>query len=215
MAQFQRARKPEEKEQRRAAILRAAVRLARAGGPLALGLNELAREAGITKSNVYRYFESREEVLARIYLVELAAFVGELEGRFPRRCKIATVADELTSAFLARPLFCQLIGMLSSVLEHNLSAETIASVKREMMALTARVQPVLKRALPWLADRDNVWVMQSIAIYVAMLWPTTHPSSAAAEVLARPEFAAMKLEPTRALRQFIEVVLTGLQEMTG
>ncbi|MCU1279359.1 MAG: Transcriptional regulator, TetR family protein [bacterium] len=211
MPRFERARKPEEKEQRKAAILRAAVRLARENGPIALGLNELAREAGITKWNIYRYFESREEILGRIYLLELEELVEHLERLFPRRTKISEVAAEITRAFLALPLFCQLLGMLSSILEHNIGVETIAASKREMATITARVLPVLERALPWLGERGSAWVMQTIAIYVATLWPAAHPSNAAAEVFARPEFAAMKPDAASSRRRFIEVVLTGLE----
>lgn len=211
---FQRARKPAEKEQRRAVILRTALRLARRDGPLALSLNELAREAGITKSNVYRYFESREEILFRIYLLELDELVGQLETLFARRTKIATVADELARAFLARPLFCQILGMLASIVEHNISAAAIVSCKREMVVHLARVAPVFHRALPWLRPEDNFWIAQTIASYVASLWPATHPSPAAAEALRQPDLAWMKPDAESALRRFIEVTLTGLQALT-
>ncbi len=59
---FQRARKPEEQQLRRAAILAAAAELFDAEGAQGAGLNAIAARAGFTKSNVYRYFESREEV---------------------------------------------------------------------------------------------------------------------------------------------------------
>ena len=74
---FQRARKPEEREIRREAILTAAAELFDAEGPQGAGLNAIAARAGFTKSNVYRYFESREEVLLSLFLAELDGFVGD------------------------------------------------------------------------------------------------------------------------------------------
>ena len=76
---FQRARKPEEQKLRREAILAAAAELFDAEGPQGAGLNAIAAKAGFTKSNVYRYFESREEVLMSLFLSELESFVGDFE----------------------------------------------------------------------------------------------------------------------------------------
>ncbi len=78
---FQRARKPAEQQLRREAILAAAAALFDAEGPQGAGLNAIAAKAGFTKSNVYRYFESREEVLMSLFLAELESFVADLEGR--------------------------------------------------------------------------------------------------------------------------------------
>src|SRR6204780_4220354 len=70
MAVFQRARNSEQSEARRQAILGAAAPIAaakRAEMPVAqVTLNELSRRAGLAKSNVLRYFESREAVLLEL-----------------------------------------------------------------------------------------------------------------------------------------------------
>src|SRR5262245_14062240 len=78
---FVRARKPEERELRRETILAAAAELFDDEGPQGAGLNAIASKAGFTKSNVYRYFESREEVLLSLLLRELEAFVPRIEAR--------------------------------------------------------------------------------------------------------------------------------------
>src|SRR5689334_25239296 len=77
---FQRARKPEEQRLRRDAILAAASELFDLEGPQGTGLNAIAARAGFTKSNVYRYFESREDVLMSLFLVELEGFVVDFEA---------------------------------------------------------------------------------------------------------------------------------------
>ncbi len=214
MVDFQRARKPEEKDERRRAILLAARDLAREVGARELSLNELGRRSGVSKPNIYRYFESREEVLFRLFVHELEEIVGEVDeslGAAPGG--VPEVAARLAQAYLARPLFCQLLGMVSETLEHNLSPAAIASGKAEMGALFARVVAALTRALPWLTEADAAWASQSIALYVAALWPAAHPSCAAAEVLGRPEFAAMKPDARRDLGRFVEVLLSGLEAL--
>jgi AcrR family transcriptional regulator len=59
---FQRARRPEQKEQRRQDILAAASTLGARDGVRAVTLTDIAAEAGVHKSAVLRYFETREAV---------------------------------------------------------------------------------------------------------------------------------------------------------
>jgi AcrR family transcriptional regulator len=212
MSRFQRARKPEEKELRRKAILRSARELAREVGPIELSLNELGRRSGVSKPNIYRYFESREEILLSLFVAELEELVVHLEaGLGEQNDDVREVAACVAHAYLARPLLCQLLGMVSSILEHNLSVEAIAEAKTEIHALAFRASSALARALPWLSSFDAGWCAHSVALYVAGLWPAAHPSRNAAEVAARPEFAALKPDAGRDLRRFVQVMLSGLE----
>jgi AcrR family transcriptional regulator len=211
MPRFQRARKPEEKEVRRRAILQAARDLAREVGPIELGLNELGRRSGVSKPNIYRYFESREEILFRLYVVELTDVIASLEARLRPGLDIHAVATILAREHLSRPLLCQLGGMVASILEHNISADTIAAVKTELVSMIPRAVAALRRSLPWLSEADAAFALQSIELQLAALWPAANPSRAAREVLSRPEFAAMCADAGRDYPRFIEVLLAGLQ----
>src|ERR1700733_7845369 len=63
MVMFQRARNAEQREARRRAILDTAAAMLAEMPVAQVSLNELSRRAGLAKSNVLRYFESREAVL--------------------------------------------------------------------------------------------------------------------------------------------------------
>lgn len=218
MARFQRARQPGQKEVRRRAILETARKLAREGGPMELGLNELGRRSGVSKPNIYRYFESREEILFRLYLGEMSEMVDDVAARLEAArapLDIAAVAAILAEEHLSRPLLCQLAGMVSSILEHNMSSDAIAAVKSEFAALLPRAGKALRRALPWLSEQDAWMAIQSIELQLAALWPVAHPSPAAREVLSRPEFSTMCVDAQRDYPRFIEVLLEGLRATTG
>jgi len=60
---FQRARSDEQREMRRRSILDAAAAMLTEMPVAEVTLNGLSRRAGLAKSNVLRYFESREAVL--------------------------------------------------------------------------------------------------------------------------------------------------------
>lgn len=215
MPRFQRARKPEEKELRRRAVLQAARELAREVGPIALGLNELGRRSGVSKPNIYRYFESREEILFRLYVEELAGVVEALEARLSPGLDARKVAILVAREHLSRPLLCQLAGMAASILEHNISAETIAAVKGELLTVLPRAVAALRRSLPWLSEADAGFALQSIELQLAALWPAANPSRAAREVLSRPEFAGLCADAGRDFPRFIEVLLAGLRVAGG
>jgi AcrR family transcriptional regulator len=212
---FQRARKPAEKEARREAILSAARELAREVGPIALGLNELGRRSGVSKPNIYRYFEGREHVLLALLHAELEDLAGDLEARFApaqgARLDDADVVHTIVEAHLARPLLCQLLGMVASILEHNLSVDALVDVKRAINGSVTRIVGLVQRALPWLSSDDAAWMAQATALFVGALWPSAHPSPTAAEVLARPEFAAFRNDARRDLRRFLDVMVAGLR----
>ncbi|HEX2171460.1 MAG TPA: helix-turn-helix domain-containing protein, partial [Dehalococcoidia bacterium] len=62
MSGFLRARRPEQKQQRREAILEVARQLAVESGVDNVSLGNVAAAVGLTKSNVVRYFGTREEI---------------------------------------------------------------------------------------------------------------------------------------------------------
>src|SRR3954468_20356274 len=93
MTTFQRARSDEQREERRRVIL------ATAGGMLAempvaaLSLNELSRRVGLAKSNVLRYFETREAVLLELLEAAWREWLAGL-GAEPRGSAPGAAVDE-------------------------------------------------------------------------------------------------------------------------
>ena len=95
MAVFQRARSEEQREARRQAILGAAAAMLAEMPVAEITLNELSRRVGLAKSNVLRYFESREAVL-------LESEADDIRGR--GRVEYTTRVVEPVEAYFYRPL---------------------------------------------------------------------------------------------------------------
>jgi hypothetical protein len=127
---------------------------------------------------------------------------------------VTRVAGILSEEHLSRPLLCQLAGMASSILEHNISAGAIAEVKVGFAELLPRAGAALRTALPWLSESDAAMAVQSIELQLAALWPVANPSAAAREVLSRPAFASMCVDAARDYPRFIEILLAGLRSVT-
>ncbi|MEO1088489.1 MAG: TetR family transcriptional regulator, partial [Acidobacteriota bacterium] len=120
---FQRARAPEQIEQRRQALLQAARTHLEDGGLEAVSLTAIARTAGLAKSNVYRYFESREHILIELLLADEFAWVADLERSLAPLSGCGDpdqVAATVTETLLRHDTACLLISVVANVLEHNI-----------------------------------------------------------------------------------------------
>lgn len=213
---FQRARKPEEKLVRRQAILKAARHLVRKPGPLEFSLSDLARRSGVSKGNLYRYFESREEVLLQLWLEGVRDLAGGLEQALAAVPigDIGAVSRAIVAGCVARPELCELTSIVSTVIERNLSENAVLSSKRTLAELTFRIATLLHARLPAIPLADCIWGWNAIGICIAGFWPIAHHGPVVAAVLARPEFASMQPAFERDFTRFIEVIFTGIMRTT-
>ena len=134
---YRRARSPDQKAERAELLVHAARALLDAGTPpAALSLTELAARAGMAKSNIYRYFDSREAILLAILADDALAWVDAIVGRLvevdpgaPAPARLTLLLDVTLDETLARPRLCELLSVLPSVLEHNVGLETVVAFK--------------------------------------------------------------------------------------
>src|ERR1700709_2536542 len=125
---FQRARSEEQREVRRRVILDTAATMLDEMPAGELSLNELSRRSGLAKSNVLRYFESREAVLLELYEREYTHWLHQTETELGRleRPDIEQIAGVIAQTVTERPVLSDLAASAPGVLEHNVSAEVAA-----------------------------------------------------------------------------------------
>ena len=210
---WSRARRPEQKRERRNAILSAAVMLLDDKGVESTSLSGIARASGVSKANIYRYFESREAILLALTLDEAEAWLGEVTTRLAPLAgsgDIRAVAEVFATTMSTRPRGCALLSSLSSVLERNVGVELIAAFKRQFSTLLEAPTQAVHMALPDLSLDDAGVFMTFFYVFVAGIWPVSDPPPAVAEVLARPEFSDMGVDFEGVVRTHAHTVLRGL-----
>ena len=220
---FQRARSEEQREARRQAILGAAAAMLAEMPVAEVTLNELSRRAGLAKSNVLRYFESREAVLLELldsaWQDWLAQLDAELAGAVVAGDPVASRADQLAAAvaasLAARPMLCDLISAQAAVLERNVSPQVAAQYKRASITGISALGALLLRSVPELGEPDAFRLAGAAVMTTAAVWPHTQPSAAMlAAYAADPALAAMRLDFTATLREVLEVLTAGLLART-
>jgi AcrR family transcriptional regulator len=211
---FQRARSPEQKEERRVHLLETAKAALHSGMEVSeLGLNELARQAQMTKSNVYRYFENREALLLALLEEESELWRCELSARLAalKHAKAEQLAQTFAAASAAYPLMCQLLSILPSILEHNVSRERLVSFKAGVLALGTDVAYQLHLSAPSIPVEVCVaFFRQALALMIG-LWPLSHPSDVLMDVLSQPELQPLRYDFETDLAAGLSLLLRGLK----
>ena len=216
---FQRARSDEQRALRSQAILDTAAAMLQEMPVADISLNELSRRVGLAKSNVLRYFDSREAVLlellascSREWLAQLAAELPSAIGRragFKRRAE--QLATAITGSLVERPVLCDLISAQAAVLEHNVSAEAVTRDKLAALEDAEVFAGLVLDALPELS-RDAAWrYVVGAWVMTSALWAHARPPEAVLEALAadaRLEKARLDLPAT--LADYLTTLAIGL-----
>lgn len=218
---FQRARRPEQVEARRAAILETARALLAERPVSQISLRELSDCVGLAKSNVLRYFDSREaiflEVLDSIWVDWLDELEGELgeptaaKAGYEREVRVATV---IATSISRQRLLCELISTMAAVLERNISVETARTFKTRVGERTERLADLVRAHVP-LEAHAAVHFAKAVFILVAGLWPYANPGEAVATVLAERGAPAGRAMFVDGLAEGLANQLVGLVVRAG
>ncbi len=211
---FTRARSEEQRAQRRARILAVAARLVAESRIGDLSLNELARQVGLAKSNVLRYFPSREAVLLAVHQQVYAEWLDALAEELGSPTKPAG-ADELAAVIARtaaeRPVLCELIANAALVLEHNVSGEVAADYKRGALAHAERLVTLASEVLGELDGEQRLVVAGGVNVALGGAWAVCRPSPGMREAYRRyPELSAFELEFEPTARALLAALLRGV-----
>ncbi|MCW2865145.1 MAG: TetR family transcriptional regulator [Actinoallomurus sp.] len=208
---FLRARRPEHKQQRRAAILEAARELALQSGVRNVSLGGVAAAVGIAKSNVVRYFGTREE----IYLELTAEAWRDWEQAVTERLADADGPDDVIAALVetleARPLFCDLLSHVSTSLEHNVSVPAARAFKLVVLEVIAELGARVTEAHPALAGDEGFELAAAASGLAGMLYPAANPPPTLVELYAQdPVIAAACVPFAPTMTRVLAAIAAGL-----
>lgn len=181
---FQRARTDDQKEVRRRAILQAAREHLVEVGFERFAMGPLARAAGVSRSALYLYFPTREELVYTLHLEALHAWKQALfESTEPGTTTEAYLAAYFDTA-QRTPLILQTLPRVPTVLERNVSATCLIDGKRQNRVIAAEVVEHLAKAIG-VSEQTAYGITRGL---LALLIGATHG-------LQRPDVALETLPP--------------------
>lgn len=215
---FQRARSEDQREVRRQSILATAAAMLEDMRVAELSLNELSRRVGLAKSNVMRYFESREAVLLELLDDSLERWLADLakeldlgiEANAAPEKRAHQLADILSRSLAHRPVLCDLFGAQGGVLEQNVSVEVIKRHKRSSLNRLATMTDLMQSHLPELGDGAQMFCLMSLVSAGALSSYAPPPPSLLAAYAEEPALGTLHMELADALRIFFISTLLGV-----
>jgi AcrR family transcriptional regulator len=210
-APFQRARRPDQKDQRREAILGAAAELAQQSGVAWVSLGDIASAVGLAKSNVLRYFGTREEIYLRLTMQEGSDWAAAASTALQGAEGATAAAGALADAYADRPLYCDLTTHAETMLEHNVTVAVLREYKVWAIDTYMEVGRLVAGACPPMAPTDGAALVMAASAFVAKLFPLTRPPQALRELYEREPEIARVFPPFRpTLTRMVAATAQGL-----
>jgi AcrR family transcriptional regulator len=210
---FQRARRPEQKLRRQAAILSAARELALRDGVRKVSLADIAARVGVHKSALLRYFETREQIFLELTAEAWRDWADAMHAGLGTAAvgSAGLVADVIARSFGDRPLLCDLVAHTPLNLERNVSPEAVRRYKMTSLGTVNEAASLVQRVLPDLTLAEGTEFVATLASLAGAVWQIANPAPALAELYASdPALAQACVDLTPRLRHTAQVLLAGL-----
>lgn len=214
---FQRARSPQQQQLRRTAILAVAREMLDRHPIADVSLRELSRHVGLSKSNVVRYFPTREAVFLAVLAQDWDTWLSDLEAALPTadarrrpQTRNRLVAAAIAQTLSEHPRFCDLLASCPSVLEHNVPVGTARAFKSAAKLNLVRLAEMIAARVPDLSGEEAHQFAGLTWAFIAGAWPMANPSPAIATVLREPDLAVLSVEFVPAATRALSLLLDGL-----
>ena len=211
---WQRARTDEKKNERKEAIYQAALTLFKKKGYDKVSFNGIAVEAGFTKSNMYRYFSSKDDIFLNVFADLFEQWVGDFSQQLQTLEQEAAAKDFAVlwlKTLLSQPKLLDLMPILFTSLERNSSFEQLLAFKRLSMNLLYRLTLDITRIYPDIAGEKAFKLLTLSYAATTNYWAATMQSDALRKVYQLEEFQVLKPNFEEDLTTSIEIIIHGLK----
>lgn len=206
-----RARSDEQREERRRSILNRAEILFREKGYEGVSLKGIAAGLKMERTNIYRYFKTREEIFLTLFSRDLKNWVTVLENSSPKpNPSPDDFAHWLTDSLLDQTELLGLIPQLALSLESNSSYEVLLRFKQDLVRITEGVGAVIQGIFPWMKRHQIDLFLKILLGLLSGLYPMSQPCELQKKVLTEPGLESLALDFQSALISAVSWMIGGM-----
>ena len=138
-------------------------------------LKEIGQLTSFTRTSIYNYFETKEEIFLALFQREYELFAGELDALCEReeRLTLDELARELAGALARRPLMLKLLSMNLYDMEANSRMERLVEFKTAYGESKDALERCLKKFVPALGEQGRRTFLYAFLPFVYGLYPYT------------------------------------------
>ena len=138
-------------------------------------LKEIGQQTSFTRTSIYNYFETKEEIFLALFAQEYELFAEDLDELRQQREMLPPdeLSSELAHALERRPLMLKLLSMNLYDMEANSRMERLVEFKKAYGESSAAVDRCLKKFVPDLTEENRQTFLYAFLPFVYGLYPYT------------------------------------------
>jgi AcrR family transcriptional regulator len=207
---WQRARSSEQIEERVNEILEGAATVFLREPYEKVTMQMIAGEAGFTRSNLYRYFRTREEIFLALYISDINAWARRIQAAFSHEESLEDFVKKWTEVLYRQSRLLELTPLLSLTLEKNTSEEVYRRTKLALQELMGPAAAAIRKALPALSLDQVFGFLRTQQALLAGAWPMAQYSDMQLRVLDELDVPQLKFDFASLYENAVLMYLRGV-----
>ena len=176
-------------------------------------LKEIGKQTSFTRTSIYNYFETKEEIFLALFAQEYELFAEDLDRLLEQREMLSPdeLSSELAHALERRPLMLKLLSMNLYDMEANSRMERLVEFKKAYGESSAAVDRCLKKFVPGLTEENRQTFLYAFLPFVYGLYPYTVVTDKQRLAMKEAGIPYVYMSTYEMAYTFIRTLLGGLQ----
>ncbi len=176
-------------------------------------LKEIGQQTTFTRTSIYNYFETKEEIFLALFGQEYDLFAEDLNGLCEREetLTLDALSSELARALERRPLMLKLLSMNLYDMEANSRMERLVEFKVAYGKSKDALDRCLMKFCPGLDEAGRQTFLYAFLPFVYGLYPYTFVTEKQKQAMAEAGISYAYISTYEMAYAFIRTMLGGLQ----
>jgi len=176
-------------------------------------LKEIGQQTSFTRTSIYNYFETKEEIFLALFAREYESFSQDLDSLCEQNDTLTLdqLASALARALERRPLMLKLLSMNMYDMEANSRMERLVAFKKAYGASKDALDHCLKKFVPALDENGRQTFLYAFLPFVYGLYPYTMVTEKQKQAMREAGISYVYMSTYEMAYDFIRTLLGGLQ----
>ncbi|MBO5496772.1 MAG: TetR family transcriptional regulator [Oscillospiraceae bacterium] len=198
---------------RREEILAACKKLYETRSFKEITLKDIGQQTSFTRTSIYNYFETKEEIFLALFQREYELFAGDLDALCQKEetLSLDALASKLARALENRPLMLKLLSMNLYDMEANSRMERLVEFKMAYGESKEALDRCLMKFVPALDEGGRQTFLYAFLPFVYGLYPYTVVTEKQREAMKEAGISYTYMSTYEMAYAFLKTMLGGLQ----
>ena len=176
-------------------------------------IKEIGQQTSFTRTSIYNYFETKEEIFLALFAQEYECFTSELDSLCEQNESLTLdeLASALAHALERRPLMLKLLSMNLYDMEANSRMERLVAFKKAYGASKDALDRCLRKFVPALGEQKRQTFLYAFLPFVYGLYPYTVVTEKQKQAMGEAGISYVYMSTYEMAYEFIRTLLGGLQ----